>query len=453
MRFLNVVPTARLAILGVVVAVAMALGPDRWPGVPASLPVGPWDLPGPVVVATGSLLLLALVDSLLAGDPARVRIERDLPSAIALSVEGTIGWRLENDGSVPVTVGFADELAPSLRADTRRMRVRLPARGRAEVTTRFHPARRGDFLIDKMTVRVEGPLGLGARQAHRSVPAHLRVLPPFRSREDAELRITQARVLEVGARSSRGLGTGTEFDRLREYGPDDDYRRIDWGATARSSKPIVRVFRAEQNQRVVCLLDNGRVMAGRVDGVPRVEHAMDACMAVASVSTALGDKCGLITFDRQVQSVIAPSAGRTQLGRIARSLYALQPVLTESDYRGAFATAAARFRRRAMLVVLTDLSVQVVDESLIPALPLLARSHLVLVGAVIDPEVEAWAKQPVTDAASTHRRAAAIRALDERREARIRLESLGATVVDAAPASLAGEIADAYLRFKARGTL
>lgn len=449
----NLVPTARLAAIGVLVAAVIAVGPDEWPGVPDDVPIGPWDLPGPVVIATVALLLIGLIDAFLAGDPARVEIEREMPSALALAVRGQVQWRLHNTGPVPVTVAFADEFAPSLRADVRRARVRLPARGRAEITTSFRPARRGDFPIERVAVRVEGPLGLGARQHTRSLPTHLRVLPAFRSRDDAELRISQARVLEVGLRSSKALGSGTEFDQLREYGPDDDYRRIDWAATARAVKPIVRVFRSEQNQRLVCLLDNGRIMAGRVDGVPRVEHAMDACLALASVSTALGDKCGLITFDRSVRSVIAPAAGRNQLGRIARAMYGLEPVLAESDYAGAFATAAARFRRRALLVVLTDLSVQAVDESLIPTLPLLARSHLVLIGAVIDPEVEAWASAPVTDAASAHRRAAAITALSERRTARARLEGLGATVVDAAPDRVAGELADAYLRFKARGRL
>ncbi len=315
------------------------------------------------------LLGLAAIDGLLAGKAGSIEIDREMPRAIALNVRGDVTWNLRNPGSVRRTVAFGDEFAPSLRAGVRRARVTLPARGSATVTTEIMPARRGDFVIEDLIVRVEGPLGLGARQHRRSLPALLRVLPPFRSREDAELRIGQSRILEVGLRSSRGLGTGTEFDQLREYVPDDEYRRIDWAATARAGRPIVRTFRAEQNQRVVCLLDNGRVMAGRVANVPRVEHAMDAVLTLARVSTGLGDKCGLVIFDREVRSVVGPAAGRGQLGRITRAMYALQPVLVESDYRNAFATTVSRFRRRAMLVVLTDLVVQAVDESLMPRAP------------------------------------------------------------------------------------
>ena len=116
----------------------------------------------------------------------------------------------------------------------------------------------------------------------------LRVHPAFPSREEAELRINRARILEVGLRSAKGRGGGTEFDQLREYGVDDEFRRIDWAATARAGKAMVRTYRAERNQNVLLLLDNGRVMAGQVADVPRVEHAMDAVMCLTTVATRLG---------------------------------------------------------------------------------------------------------------------------------------------------------------------
>ena len=150
----------------------------------------------------------------------------------------------------------------------------------------------------------------------------LRVYPPFRSRDEAELRINKARILEVGLRSAQGLGGGTEFDQLREYTVDDEFRRIDWAATARAGKAIVRTYRAERNQTVISLLDNGRVMAGRVDDVPRVEHAMDAVMMLTAVATRLGDRAGLVVFDREVRAVVPPAHGRDQLGRVTEAMYA-----------------------------------------------------------------------------------------------------------------------------------
>jgi uncharacterized protein (DUF58 family) len=310
-------------------------------------------------------------------------------------------------------------------------------------STTFRPARRGRFEPTELVVRVTGPLGLVSRQQARRLPAVLRVHPPFRSKEEAELRIDRARLLEVGLRSAAGRGGGTEFDQLRDYSVDDEFRRIDWAASARVDRPIVRTYRAERNQTVIVLLDNGRVMAGQVGDVPRVEHAMDAAMMLTAVATRLGDRAGLVAFDHEVRAVVSPGHGPGQLGRVTEAMYRLEPALAESDYRGAFTATLAR----------TDLVEQAVGEFLAPALPLICARHLVVLGAVQDPEVLAWAHRSPADPGEAYRKAAAVAALDERTRTIARLRGQGATVVDAAPGRLAPLLADAYLKVKATGRL
>jgi uncharacterized protein (DUF58 family) len=194
-------------------------------------------------------------------------------------------------------------------------------------------------------------------------------------------------------------------------------------------------------------------MAGRVDGVPRVEHAVDAVMMLTAVATGLGDRCGVVAFDREVRAAVPPGAGRAQLGRVIDALYVLEPVLAESDYAGAFTETLARFRRRTMLVLLTDLVAPAVEEWLIPALPLLVREHLVVVASVRDPDVARWARGGAGDITGVYRQAAAVSALDARRRTIARLRGLGVTVVDARPGRLAAELADTYLSAKAIGRL
>ena len=431
------IPTRRLALVALVAAVVV-VALDRVVG---------------FFVVVGALAVVALVDWALATRPGVVTIERDLPEVIGLGAVAEVVWEVANPTGRTQHLAFSDELAPSLGAATRRARVTVPAAGSAVVRTRIQPTRRGRFVIATLTVRVDGPLGLASRQAARQHRSVLRVYPPFRSRDEAELRINRARILEVGLRSAQGRGGGTEFDQLREYSVDDEFRRIDWSATARLGKAIVRTYRAERNQTVISLLDNGRVMAGRVDDVPRVEHAMDAVMMMTAVATRLGDRAGLVVFDREVRAVVAPGHGRNQLGLVTEAMYQLEPVLAESDYLGAFATTLARFRRRAMLVVFTDLVEQAVGETLLPALPLISRNHLVVVAAVQDPDVVRWAVTTPTDGAGAYRKAAAVQALDERRRTTARLRGLGATVVDAPPGKLAPALADAYLKVKATGRL
>lgn len=437
------VPTWRLAAAAAIASVAVLL-------LPLPPPLG-------LVVADGPLLAAAVVDWLLAARPSDLDVERELPGIVPLGGDASVTWRVANrrgrGAGRAVRVRLADELAPSLSATTRRARLTVPANGRAAASTAIRPRRRGRFTPTEVVLRVEGPLGLAARQSRRRLPGTLRVYPPFTSRDEAELRIDKARILEVGLRSAQGRGGGTEFDALREYSVDDEFRRIDWAATARAGKPIVRTYRAERNQTVLLLLDAGRTMAGRVEGVPRLDHAMDAVMMLTAVATRLGDRAGLVAFDREVRAVVSPGHARDQLSRVTEAMYSLEPELVESDYRGAFAEALVRFRRRAMLVVLTELAEQAVSETLLPALPLIARNHLVVVASVADPDVATWARSTPAEAGAAYRKAAATAALADRRRTVARLRGLGAVVVDDRPGRLAPELADAYLRVKATGRL
>jgi uncharacterized protein (DUF58 family) len=431
------VPTGRLA-LAVAVGSVVVLGVDP-----------PWGLVGVNVV----LLAAAVVDWALAPRPAAVGVERDVPGAVQLGGEGEIVWRVRNPSARRTHVRLADELAPSLRATTRRVRVTLPPRARVTASTTIRPSRRGRFEPTELVVRVEGPLRLVARQHRRAAPAVLRVLPSFRSRAEAELRIDRARIVEVGLRSAAGRGGGTDFDQLRDYQVDDEFRRIDWSATARAGRPIVRTYRAERNQSVLLLLDTGRTMAGRIGGLPRLDHAMDAVMALTAVATRLGDRAGLVAFDAEVRAVVPPGHRRDQLRRVTDAMYALDPRLHESDYRGAFTSTLARFRRRALLVVCSELTEQAVTETLLPALPLVARDHVVVVAAVRDPQLDWDANAVPADATAAYRKAAAIAALDGRRRLVARMRAMGVTVVDEPPRALAPRLADAYLRVKATGRL
>jgi uncharacterized protein (DUF58 family) len=431
------VPTARAA--GGVAAVGLVVLL-----VPADLPV--W----PVLVA---LVAVLLVDHARTPAPWRVPLARELPSLLPLGGQGRVRWTVANPTARVLEVALADELAPSLEADTRRVGLRVPPHGRASATTELHPRRRGTFRPRVVTVRVRGPWGLVTRQADRDLPGTLEVHPSFRSRDAAELRVRRARILEHGRRSIRGRGGGTEFEALREYVEGDEFRHVDWGATARVGHPVVRTFRAERNQAVVVLLDTGRVVAGLVDGVPRLDHGMDAVLALATVALRSGDRVGLVAFGADVHGVVPPRRDAAQRRRLSTAMHALEPELAESAYADAFRTTLARFRRRALLVVVTELAAEAVQETLLPALPLVAREHAVIVASVRDPELARLRDRPVREVTGAYGAAAAGALLAERARAAALLRGAGARVVDAPPGELAAALADAYLDVKARGGL
>lgn len=416
----------------------------------AILPIAhPWGL-----LCFGGLLLVgAIGDYVMTENPNVIEIARDIPGLLALRGTGLITWTITNPTKTAETLRFSDELAPSLQAKERRFRVRIPPNASVYVETSITPTRRGLFNVSEIAVRTTGPLGLASKQGRRQMPASIKVYPPFDSRKQAEMLIQRARVLEVGLRSVRGHGGGTEFEQLREYTIDDDIRRMDWAATVRTGKPIVRMYRAEQNQNVVVMLDCGRVMAGQVNGIPRLEFAMDAVMALSTVATRLGDRVGLIAFDSSVRSEVGARHGVSQVPRITEAMYQLEPQLVESNYRTAFTHALSRFRRRSLVVLFTELSQHAVSEMLLPAMPIITRNHVLLIASVTDPDVAMWAHAIPTQGNTAFRKAAAVDALAGRQRTISMLRSRGATVVDGVPGQLAANVADAYLHIKAIGRL
>lgn len=415
-------------------------------------------LPVAGVVAAVAVLAAVVVDALRGTDPSAVPVSREAPRVVPLDGEAEIAWVVANPGRRRLDVAVADALPPSLGAERRRVELRIPPGGRARAATTIRPGRRGDVALSDVTVRTTGPWGLGSRQHTRRLPDRVEVHPSFRSRREAELRLTRQRLLEVGLRSARGRGTGTEFDALRDYVPGDAVRRVDWAATARTGRPIVRTYRAERNQTVLALLDTGRTTAATVAGVPRLDHAMDAVMALTTAATRLGDRVGLLAFGAQPRGTVPPSRGGNQLRRVVRAMYALEPELAESDYRAAFRHALAAFPRRALLVLFTELADEAVAETLVPALPLVLREHVLVVASVQDPEILRWRTTVAGDGSGRTAPveeaylAAAAGAAQRRRERTAGyLRGLGVRVVDEPPGRLAGALVDAYLDLKARG--
>jgi uncharacterized protein (DUF58 family) len=429
----------RFVCLVAAAAVLVALVPIGWP----------WNL----VAVNAGLVALALLDWLLTVRPTAVDVQRVVPEAVRLEEQAEISWRITNSSKRGALVSVADELPPSLQAATKGGTAWVERSGSVVLQTTALPQRRGRLQLPALTVRVVGPLGLVAREERRHVSGTVRAYPMFPAQREAELRLERGRILEVGLRSVRAHGGGTEFEQLREYGVDDDYRRIDWSATARMRKPIVRTFRAEQHQRVVILVDCGRTMAAKVAGVPRLDHAMDAAMGLATVASHVGDEVGLVSFDAEIRSRTPAQPGRRQVAALTEAVYDLQPRLIESSYSSVFSHVLENHRRRSLVVLLTDLAEEVVVDTLVPAVGLILQRHELIVAGVDDPAVRRWRLAEPDDERSAYRKAAASMAIADRRHAIEALRSRGATVVDALPGRLGAELTDAYLQLKATGSL
>ena len=403
-----------------------------------------------LLLVDGCIVIAILADITMAASVRRLQLSRSGDTRIMLGQRGATTLAIVNPGGRELRGVLRDSWQPSAGA-SERTRVRIPAGGRAEVTTTLEPTRRGDKRAGPVTVRSVGPLGLAARQASRDVPWTIRVLPPFLSRKHLPEKLALLRQLD-GQHRSLIRGQGSEFDSLREYVIGDDVRSIDWRSSARRSDILVRTWRPERDRRVLVVLDTGRTSAGRVAGLPRLDAAMDAALLLAALAVRAGDRVDLLAVDRQVRARIVGANRAEVLPLITDALALLEPELTETDSALLATAVLAVARRRCLLVLLTDLNPAPLETGLLPLIPRLASRHQILVAATADPRL-AELTAGRADPADVYAAAAAEHAVAERARAAGQLASLGVEVIEAPPDRLAPALADAYLALKRTGRL
>jgi uncharacterized protein (DUF58 family) len=428
--------TGRLAALAAVLAVALLAADATW---------------GTFWLANLALVLVALADLALAAPVRALSLSRAGTQVVRLGDEAAVTLTVANRSSRTARLRVRDAWPPSAGSSPRVHRVSMPRGERRRLVTSLLPTRRGDRRPSRVTVRSLGPLRLAGRQGRHEVPWNVRVLPPFTSRKYLPERLNRLRQLD-GAVLVRGRGQGTEFDSLRDYVDGDDVRSIDWRATARRETVVVRTWRPERDRRVVIVLDTGRTSAGRVGDTPRLDHALDAALLLGALASRAGDQVELLAYDR-VQRARVPGGSRAEvLPRLVNAMAPLEPVLLEADHRGIVASVLRRHRRRALVVLFTDLNSAVVEEGLLPNLAPLTARHTVVVAAVSDPRVASMLAGRGS-AEAVYGAAAAERAAAERRRLHALLKRLGVEVVDAPPETFAPAVSDKYLAMKAAGRL
>ena len=437
--------TGRTGLVALVCVLPIALSP--WPATA-------------FVILLAALAVAVAVDVALAASTRALRFTRSGDTSARLGEPVDAGLLVHNDGRRRFRGQLRDAWAPSARAEPRTHTVDIAARQRHRVDTHLRPVRRGDQHSAVVTARSVGPLGMAGRQSSHRVPWQIRILPPFLSRKHLPSRLAKLREID-GLLPVLIRGHGTEFDSLREYVVGDDVRSIDWRATARRADVVVRTWRPERDRRVVIVLDTGRTSAGRVGvdptasdpgGWPRLDWSMDAALLLAALAARAGDHVDFLAHDRVTRAAVFGASRTELLAQLVEAMAPLQPALVESDATATVAAIQRRTRRRALVVLLTDLNASALDEGLLPVLPQLSAKHQVIVAAVADPRVDQLAAGRA-DAAQVYDAAAAERSRNDRRSIASRLRRSGVEVVDAPPEELAPALADRYLTMKATGRL
>lgn len=413
-------------------------------------PLAPW-LPPAVGAAALALLGAALGEALFL---RRIAVEADRPAVAALPLdeETAVGLRLHTNAGRPVRltvrqtwprlVGGGSSTRAGVCRPGEALAFSFPVRGVARGAERWEPP---DVAVTVW--------GLAERRAAAGGAAEVCVMPNLRAVRRLHRRLNAYALRGLGSRASPRLGKGREFDRLRQYVIDDDYRDIAWKASARHDTLIVREWRLDRSQDVLVCIDRGHRMAARVTRITKVDHAVNAAVLVSYVCHRMEDRVGMLSFGSAVESGVPQGRGAVHLRQLTAFATIVHPEWIHTDYLALAAHVRRRLRHRALILLLTDLPEGDHRHDLRKAVRLLAPQHLPLVMVVSDPDLRAATRLAPANHDELCRTLVARDVWTARQEAMQELRRSGALVVETVPEDLGVDAINAYIDVKRRQLL
>ncbi len=408
-----------------------------------------------------ALFAIALIDvawSAWAWWRAPLTWQRQLPAAFAIGVPRTVTGTLINEGRTAWRVALFDQVDASFDVEGLPHALYAAAQARTTIHYQVTPRVRGPVRFEPADLRVRTRLGSAELLLNVGATETLRVYPNFAAVARYAWLASDNRLAEIGIKAAPQRGAGTDFKQLAEYKAGDSIRHIDWKATQRHQRAIVREYQDERDQRVLFLLDCGRRMRADEGAAAHTgshfDEALNALMLLAHVALKEGDAVGAMTFGTEVgqQRHFAPRKGSHSLNALMAMLYDIEPRATHSDYLLAAADLMRVQRKRALIVVLTNFRDEDSAE-LAPALRLLRTRHLVLLASLRERVLRELAEQPLTGDARAVEIAGAHLFAQSRRDAFARLATRDGLLIDVEPAQLPAQLVNRYRAIKRAGLL
>jgi len=399
-----------------------------------------------------ALLALAILDAIRLNRLPSPDVQRQMPGSLALGRWSAVRLQIGHDFAQPLNVLVHDHVPDGLSVENLPLAVELQPGLHSHVDYRLRPLKRGHFSFESCEISLPSPLGLWHGKRLLSVIDNTRVYPDFARLYGGQLLAVDNWLSQLGVRQRPRRGLGLEFHQLREFREGDSLRQIDWKATARQRTPIAREYQDERDQQIIFMLDCGRRMRSQDGELAHFDYALNACLLLSYVALRQGDAVGLSTFASDHPRYLAPVKGAGQLNVLLNTVYDLDSSRRSADYQAAATELLARQKRRALVLLVTNLRDED-DEELLTAVKRLSRQHQVLVASLRENVLEATRQLPVHTLSQALAYCGTVEYLNARAALHERLKAHGVSVVDMQPEALGPALVTRYLSWKKAGTI
>lgn len=416
-----------------------------------------------------ALLIIVSVDFwwLRSIDVSQIHARRTVPRTCSINVATPSRLQIENLTTMRLRGRVADDLPEHFVSNLDQHDLDLEVGQQMSTQRLITSGRRGPYMLQHVYVAFASPLRFWSRYHTIDVADRVNVYPDMKQMSDYAILARTNRLSQIGVRRTRRIGQDSDFERLRDYSRDDNYRHIDWRSTARRRKLTVRQFQSDQSQRIVFMLDCGRMMTGTHDGLSLLDHAINSMLMMSYVALKQGDSVGLLCFSDRVETYLPPRGGSGQMNRLIQAGFDRFPRMVESRYDQAFLYLSQHCKKRSLVALATNVIDEVNAASVRDYLTNLRGSHLPLAMLLRDrdmfdaadgyePKVDEdgqWIKPVGQDRTTMYRAAVAADILLWRDQLIKDLQHRGALVVDALPDQMTAPLVNQYLSVKAKHLL
>jgi uncharacterized protein (DUF58 family) len=401
------------------------------------------------------LIALALFDWFISRKlPAELTIHREFEKRFAIGDTNDIKLHINNQSPRSFNLQVKDEFPAEMKlGEERQANFTVDGQSTADFYYQLTPPKRGRYEFGQTAVRFKSRLGLVWCQTQLAENQAVKVYPNMRRAREMELKALGARSFLAIQRRAVRRGEGREFESMRDYVRGDELRHISWTSTARRNKLTTRQYQIERDQTIIIALDAGRLMTGRINDETKFDTAIHASLALMSAAAKGGDNCGLVVFGRKIRKYLPPKRGIEHIDATLEALHDLEPELIEPSYPRAFQFISSQMKKRAFVIILTDLVDKEASKELLASLKLLRPRHLPLVVTIGDRDLNETVSLIPNNLKDVFTQSASEEIIHQRESALRLVETQGGLALDVTANSLAPRLLETYLKVKERGIL
>lgn len=400
-------------------------------------------------------IVIILVDYFMLFFSARGNVdgERACPARFSNGDENSVSIIVKNNYAFTITAFVIDEIPFQFQKRDTHFLKQVHAGETEKITYFLRPVKRGSYDFGKTRIYVMSPFRLLQRRFVTAEPMEIKVYPSFLQLRKYQLMAETNRWSDAGIRRRRRLGHSMEFEQIKEYVAGDDYRTVNWRATAHTGKLMVNNYTEEKSQQIYCVIDKGRAMKMPFEGLSLLDYAINASLVLSNVALNKQDKAGILTFSERIGSLLPADRRKSQMQAILETLYNQKTRYLESDLERLYITVRKKITQRSLLVLFTNFETLSALQRQLPYLRKIARYHLLLVIFFENTELKQLVDNPAKDVEEIYTKIIAEKFAYEKKLIVKELHQAGIAAILTAPKNVTVNTLNKYLELKARGAI